>query len=155
MKYFLLGILILSGASAKVFFPAGTYLSENCFLVIERDLHYTSYRFAHRFAHQFEDIPYQDFSPENVLGTSVVFDNSNHTVLFGPNRCGQGISNRYRVLWRESLLELNCKNTKEKTKASFRLDFSRGQIERLTFVETKKREKNFNFKCHHFIRKEL
>lgn len=148
MRVLILILILISGyVQAKALIPVGDYLSEDCFVRVERDEHFISFQFAHRLQHQFEDIPYEQFHPNYVLGTNIIYDIKSGRVEFGPNHCGQGDSNSYKTYIRHQEVEIKCKNKTARSKGRFKIRFEQGEIAQLSFRETLKGVAGFDFIC--------
>ncbi len=103
-------VIVSSSFGAEFSINEGVYLMPKCFFKIteEDDLIYI--QFAHENQH-LEESDYnedREFHPDNVLGTNVIFDKKDNSVVFGPDKCGVGNIKKIRSTSSENKWVISC-----------------------------------------------
>lgn len=146
---FLMGVLIVWGMNleAKTYVSDGVYETQDCFIKADTKNNLKLFQFAHKIQHQFEDIPYSDFTPEKVLGTNIIIDQLTNRIEFGPSMCGNGTQVSYKLKWREGHYTIKCRNYENGIRAIFQMKYSYGEVESISFKEYGRNQTYFDFKC--------
>lgn len=161
-------IFHLSHLEARTFkIKEGIYLMKNCFFKVSIMDELVHIQFAHRKQHlrdnnlslgqQFE------FHPDTVLGTNVFYDLKDRAVVFGPDKCGQGMLKRVHSSVKNKTWSIRCGGLFKQAKVRLKMVTDvEGRLRSFSFKEAFnsshrgrytlpwRKSLLYNFSCHGF-----
>ncbi|MFT6633916.1 MAG: hypothetical protein ACJAS4_003889 [Bacteriovoracaceae bacterium] len=134
--------ILFSSIEAKADFKieTGLYMGSNCFLKISKEDELVHIQFAHKDQHLLREAdsiePLEGFDHNSVLGTNVFYDLKDRSVVFGPDKCGQGRVQKVRSHPQKSSWDISCGGNFSEAKVKLKLFTNKKQrLIKFKFIE--------------------